>query len=200
MKPASPRPIKRSRRRLAAVILGAMGIGFLGVGMRCRSGQARTWGRPPAIGEAAPEFELPDTDGYLHRLSRLRGRRVLLLFFCGCATCRALAPEWEKIHRADPEVAVFGIAAVGSAHVRQFRRATHTTFPILFDANYGVASRYGSLECPRSWLVDESGTVAWTGRPQDGRAAVAKALRRYLLAPVMNHGASCDAKVGRGHV
>lgn len=35
----------------------------------------------PGVGDAAPDFELPGSDGELHRLSDLRGKYVVLAFF-----------------------------------------------------------------------------------------------------------------------
>ena len=45
----------------------------------------------PAVGERAPDFDLPDQDGTPLRLSSLRGRKVVLYFYPkadtpGCTT------------------------------------------------------------------------------------------------------------------
>ena len=34
---------------------------------------------PPAVGDPAPEFELPGSDGRIHSLSEHRGRRAVVL-------------------------------------------------------------------------------------------------------------------------
>jgi peroxiredoxin len=175
--------MERSKRRLIPIIWSAVGICILAIGARYRTAHEVAPGRVPAVGTVAPDFALPDSEGHILRLSTLRGRMVLLSFLCACSRCRDLAPEWQRVHQAFPEVAVPGIAALGPAHIQEFRRATRATFPMLFDAGYTVANRYGSLECPRSWLLDASGEVVWTAHPEEGRAAVAAALRRYLGTP-----------------
>jgi thioredoxin-dependent peroxiredoxin len=38
------------------------------------------------IGEPAPDFVLPDQDGAEHRLSALRGKRVVLFFYPKAST------------------------------------------------------------------------------------------------------------------
>ena len=35
----------------------------------------------PGVGDLAPDFELPGSDGNLHRLADLRGAHVVLAFF-----------------------------------------------------------------------------------------------------------------------
>lgn len=37
--------------------------------------------RLPGVGEAAPEFELPDQHGKLHSLAEFRGKWLVLYFF-----------------------------------------------------------------------------------------------------------------------
>ena len=37
--------------------------------------------KPPAVGDLAPDFELPDENGQKHKLSDFRGRRVVLYFY-----------------------------------------------------------------------------------------------------------------------
>src|SRR5947209_447864 len=50
-----------------------------------------------AVGLRAPDFALYADDGRMYRLSRLRGRTVLLNFLCGCPRCAASAGDWERL-------------------------------------------------------------------------------------------------------
>lgn len=139
---------------------------------------------PPKAGEPAPDFVLQPYAAVPNssvRLSDLRGKRVLLNFFCGCDPCHKLAATWEGAHRSSPKLAVLGVSTMGSGHVARFRKETGVTFPLLFDPGYTVAEKYDSIHCPRSWIIDLSGNVAYTNRPtQDDVSTVARALRQRL--------------------
>jgi peroxiredoxin len=167
--------------RSSVIVLGAGAALILTVGFQQGSQRIASPGHALEVGGLAPDFTLSDYDGKAYRLSEFHGRRVLLTFFCGCSKCRSLAPEWDRLHRASHRVAVLGIAGLGPAHADEFRQATHVTFPILFDSGYAVAARYRSSECPRCWVVDERGRVAWTNRPEDSLSAITGGLRRHLL-------------------
>jgi peroxiredoxin len=79
-----------------------------------------------------------------------------------------------------PEVVVLAVASLGPGRMVSFRRDTHTTFPMLFDAYGNVASRYRSVACPRSWIIDEEGRIRYSSRPREGCPATIRALRENL--------------------
>jgi thiol-disulfide isomerase/thioredoxin len=61
------------------------------------------WAQPkdlpvgPEVGQRAPDFQLSDLDGNIHRLSDLRGQRVLLNFWATwCPPCRAEMPAIQE--------------------------------------------------------------------------------------------------------
>jgi peroxiredoxin len=134
------------------------------------------------VGAPAPDFLLADESGKQYRLSQLRGHKVLLNFLCGCADCAKLARAWENVHETAPEVNVLGISTVASTYLRAFRDETRVTFPILFDPGFAVAERYRSLHCPRSWVIDESGTVVYAS-DRTKPAATLPSLMRVLVPP-----------------
>jgi hypothetical protein len=62
----------------------------------------------PKLGETAPDFELPDTDGARHRLSDCHGRAVVLEF--GSYTCPMFCdriPQMEDLVQAHSQAAFF---------------------------------------------------------------------------------------------
>jgi peroxiredoxin len=147
---------------------------------RLRNDMFPTPSSPPKVGSLAPDFTLSDSNGKTYRLSDLRGKKVLLNFFCGCGKCAELALVWEKIHRHADDVQVRGISTINPERLRGWCRAMDITFPALFDPNYRVAEIYNSTDCPRCWVIDETGKVVYTSCEEDSLSAVASALWHYI--------------------
>jgi peroxiredoxin Q/BCP len=115
------------------------------------------------VNDAAPDFELPDQDRAMQRLSDLRGRWVLLYFYPKDDTpgCTAEACGFRDAY-ADlkDKVTILGVSAdTVSSHVR-FREKYHLPFPLLADPDrnvhnlYGVGSTYGKRV---SFLINRDG-------------------------------------------
>ena len=60
-------------------------------------------------GTVAPDFTLKDLDGLPVKLSELRGRRVVLVFWASwCPDCRAEVPDLKAMYaEADPDKVTF---------------------------------------------------------------------------------------------
>lgn len=130
----------------------------------------------PHVGQVAPEFELPDQDGKIHRLREYRGEHVLLYFYpkddtAGC-TKEACAirddfPNFKKLHAV-----VFGISADSVASHKKFEKKYKLPFPLLSDEQKEVINLYGVWGKKKfmgreyegimrtSFLVDPHGTIA----------------------------------------
>lgn len=102
----------------------------------------------PAVGELAPDFELPADDGSTVRLSALRGRPVVLYFYPrddtpGCTTeaCdfRDRQPDWQAL-----DAVVLGVSGDSlKAHTR-FRDKYALPFRLLSDPGHEVMDAYGA--------------------------------------------------------
>lgn len=113
------------------------------------------------VGERAPDFELPDQDGRLVRLSELRGRRVVLYFYpqantpgCTVQSCGV------RDHRAAYEqldATVLGISPDPVDEVARFHREQGLNFTLLADADHAVCERYGVWERTRRLRILPSG-------------------------------------------
>ncbi len=101
-----------------------------------------------AIGQAAPDFALPDEDGTLRRLADFRGQRVVLFFYpkddtsgCTVQAC-GFRDAHEAIHGAG--AVVLGISPDDSASHRRFIAKFNLPYHLLVDADHQVAAAYGA--------------------------------------------------------
>lgn len=99
------------------------------------------------VGEAAPDFTLPDPDGHPVTLSSLRGSRVVLYFYAkdsseGCSNqahdFTALMPQFRRAG-----IAVVGVATGTLRTKANFRKKLGIPYPLLNDADGAAASRFG---------------------------------------------------------
>ncbi len=98
------------------------------------------------INQPVPDFELPDLDGNLHRLSQYRGRIVIVNFWsCEC-------PHSERTDRAilsmfvqwRDDAAMLSIASNRSENVEAVRKAADARHlpTVLMDADCRVADLF----------------------------------------------------------
>ncbi|MGI0024214.1 MAG: redoxin domain-containing protein [Nitrososphaera sp.] len=131
----------------------------------------------PEIGERAPEFELPDADMKMHRLSDYRGKKTILAFFpaaespvCTAEMC-ALRDSLDQLR--DLGANVIGISVDGPFANKFFIQNRHLNFPVLSDYKRDVIKRYGIVmknlgplkdydAAKRSvFILDSSGSVVY---------------------------------------
>jgi peroxiredoxin Q/BCP len=102
----------------------------------------------PAVGQAAPEFELHGDDGKLHRLSEFRGRTVVLYFYPkdntpGC-TQESCDFRDHSAAYADKNAVILGISPDSVASHQKFKAKFSLPFLLLADPGAVVAARYGA--------------------------------------------------------
>jgi thioredoxin-dependent peroxiredoxin len=118
--------------------------------------------KTPQVGEQAPDFELPGTDGSF-RLSDHRGERVVLLFYPGDNTpvCRKQFCSYRD--RADDfatlDATVVGISAQDLDSHRGFIEKNSLTVPLLADVDKAVAKTYSAGGKRAVVVIDEQGVV-----------------------------------------
>ena len=101
---------------------------------------------PLPVGAVAPDFSLPDQDGNTVRLSDLRGRNVVLVFYPGDDTpgCTkqlcAFRDKWADAKAK--KVAVFGVNPWSAEGKARFRSKFSFPFPLLVDKGQRVGKLY----------------------------------------------------------
>ena len=143
-------------------------------------------GKPPVVGDMAPEFALRDQTGRTVMLSDYRGRKLLLYFYPkadtpGC-TVQSCSVRDARAGLARGGVEVLGISPDEPGAQSRFDDKFGLGFPLLSDPDRSVATRYGAFgEKVRygkkvmgiirsSFLVGENGRIlgAWRSvKPED---------------------------------
>jgi len=101
------------------------------------------------VGDKAPDFALPGTDGKMHKLSDYRGKTVVLAWYPaaftgGCTQeCKAFTSSGETIRKFD--VAYFMASVDDEAKNKAFAEQEQANFPMLSDPEKKVATAYGVL-------------------------------------------------------
>lgn len=148
---------------------------------------------PIKVGDAAPDFTLPDCSGEPVSLSSFRGRRVILYFYpkdntSGCT----LEAQGFRDHLADFEklgCAVLGVSRDSVKSHCGFRDKQQLNFPLLSDKDETACRLYGVLKektmygrkcfgIERStFVIDESGTVTHALRGVKAKTHVEELLK-----------------------
>jgi thioredoxin-dependent peroxiredoxin len=121
------------------------------------------------VGDKAPEFSLPGTDGKVHTLSEYRGKTVVLAWYPaaftgGCtAECRSIRDASDTISSFD--VAYFMASVDTPEKNKAFADQEQANFPMLSDPSRQTAMAYGVVSSPtgvaRRWtfFIGPDGTL-----------------------------------------
>jgi len=123
------------------------------------------------INQPAPEFELPDLKGVLHRLAVAQGQVLVLNFWSSeCPWAQRadeilaeLKPTWGD------QVELWSIASNANETDEQLALAAAAREPglVLRDAEHVVADLYGAVTTPHFFVIDEKGFLRYIGAPDD---------------------------------
>jgi len=145
------------------------------------------------IGQQAPDFALPGTDGQTHRLSDLLRdhRAVAVIFSCNhCPYVRAWEGRMIDLQREYAERGVALVAINPNDDVRypddnfdamkQRAQEQGFNFRYLRDDSQDVARAYGAERTPHVYLLDSSGVLRFRGAIDDNYEQPEAVQRTYL--------------------
>lgn len=100
------------------------------------------------VGTKAPDFELPDENGAMIKLSSFRGKKVILYFYpaddtSGC-TAQACAFRDNYVEIQEKNAVVIGISPDDAHSHQKFRTKYNLPFTLLCDPKHVVAKEYGA--------------------------------------------------------
>ncbi len=136
------------------------------------------------MNEPAPDFQLPDLQGKLHKLSDCRGKIVILNFWS--AEC----PHSERADHSitdclalwGEDVLLLSIASNQNESTQMVADAARVRrLPaVLIDADHQVADLYDAVTTPHAFVVDRDGFLRYRGAVDDITFRQRKATRFYL--------------------
>jgi thioredoxin-dependent peroxiredoxin len=101
------------------------------------------------VGDTAPEFSLPGTDGKIHKLSAYKGKTVVVAWYPAAFT-GGCTEECKQFTQSAPAIQAFDVAYfMASVDTPEknldFAKQEQANFPLLSDPQKTVAQAYGVL-------------------------------------------------------
>jgi peroxiredoxin len=131
------------------------------------------------IGDTAPDFKLPATDGKTYRLADFADAKTLVIFF-SCNHCPYVIGSDEVTRRTAEQFIPQGVkfVAINSNSVithaedsfdHMVARMKEKKFPWVYlrDESQEVARAYGALRTPHFYVFDRNRKLVYTGRGVD---------------------------------
>jgi peroxiredoxin len=169
----------------------------------------------PPLGTAAPDFNLPDTNGKIVALADLKNAPALLVIFM-CNHCpyeihirtglAQLARDYAPKH-----VAIVGVNSNDAKNypgdsptkMKDEVKAVGYIFPYLYDETQAVAKIYHAACTPDIFLFDKNQKLVYRGqfddsRPGNGILVTGKDLRAALDSVLANKPVSPNQKASLG--
>lgn len=116
----------------------------------------------------APEFVAANLGGQKEALSSYQGKKVVLNFWASwCPPCKAEMPHMVEFQKNDAEAFNTDIVAVnltqqeksGIGGIKSFVDEYALNFPVLLDETGEIASQYGIITIPTTFILDEEGAI-----------------------------------------
>ena len=112
----------------------------------------------------AKEFELPDTDGKMHKLSDYKGKIIILNFWATwCPPCRKEMPSmqraWNKL-KARGDVVMIALHVGGNEEkIWNFMGDGGYDFLVLMDKTGKIPKKWPMMGLPSTFVISPSGKI-----------------------------------------
>jgi peroxiredoxin len=139
------------------------------------------------IGDKAPDFELPATDGKSYRLADFAEAKALVVFFT-CNHCPFVLGSDEVTRATVDRFKGKGVAFIGInsnsevthpnddfSHMVERMKAQNFPWVYARDKSQAVAQAYGALRTPHFYVFDQNRRLVYTGRGVDNPRNSARA-------------------------
>ena len=147
---------------------------------------------PLLIGDPAPAFSLPGTDGRTHSLDGLSDKPVLVFVF-SCNHCPYVQAYEDRLVAIQRDYAERGVQLVAinsnddvhypeDSFEQMVARAGARRFNFLYlrDASQATARAYGATHTPQLFVFDRDRRLRYTGKIDDNWQNPKAVTRRYL--------------------
>lgn len=138
------------------------------------------------IGDKAPDFKLPATDGKTYSLADFAKADVLVVFF-SCNHCPFVTGSDEVTRGTAEKFKSRGVAFIGinsnsekthenDSFTQMIQRMKEQKFPWVYarDKSQEAALAYGALRTPHFYVFDKERKLVYTGRGVDNPRETAK--------------------------
>jgi peroxiredoxin Q/BCP len=151
-------------RRSIRVVLGlVLGLGFTGLMAVAAEGDLK-------VGDKAPAFSLPGTDGKTYSLDQFKGKKAVVIawfpkaFTGGCTKeCKSIRANSDALKGLN--IAYFTASVDTPDYNKKFAESLDLDYPILSDPEKDVAKAYGVVhqgrQVPERWTfyIDKDGVI-----------------------------------------
>jgi peroxiredoxin len=145
-----------------------------------------------ALGQKAPDFDLPGVDGKQHSLAGVKSAKALVVVFT-CNHCPAAIGTQDRIIRLYEQYQPKGVELIAISsnetvghptdsfkHMQERAKEKGFKFAYCFDESQDVAKAYGALRTPHFYVFDQARALRYTGRFDDNPYDPAKATTHEL--------------------
>jgi peroxiredoxin len=159
------------------------------------------------LGDKAPDFKLPATDGSTYQLADFDDAKVLVIFFT-CNHCPYVVGSDEVTRQTVEKFTPQGVRFVGinansintkpeDSFEHMVERMNEHKFPWLYmrDDTQAVALAYGALRTPHFFVFDKDRKLVYTGRGVDSPRETAKMTVNNLEQALEEHLAGSPISV-----